>query len=202
MKTQRIGMMVLLILAGVGAGLFAARYAPNVAQKAQAQELSQRFAFTQGIGFYYYTKGQMHWLGYPGVEHGRIRDECFPVSAGDFKLFTYGLDFSRTAFGLPPHLMDMAVLLYENQYNLDDPDFLSRNASERKGPYPVHFIPRSGYEQPVYEITCDLWDAIKKKEANWIVWGFKFRETSPSVYWFAFRDEQNKRGGRNAERGE
>lgn len=194
MKSRRLRMMVMTMLAVAGLGLAALRLQPNLAQKAQAQsqELTRHLNFDKGIGFYYYSKGELHWLGYPNAERQRIRDECFPVSAGDFKLYAYGLDFSRTAFSLPPHLMDMAVVLYEMQYNLDDPDFLSRGVSERKGPYAVRFLPLSGYEQPAYEITCDLWDAIKKKGANWIVWGFKFRETAPGVYWFAFREEQQK----------
>lgn len=161
--------------------------------EAQAQLAPRSLVFDQGIGFYYYTNGQLHWLGYPTGERNNIREESIEITKNDFKLYSYGIDYSKSPMGLPPHLLNFCVVLYSPQYNLSNPDFLSRTVNERQGPYAVHFIPIPGSSYPTYEITCDLWPDLAKKVPTQVVWGFKVRDgvegtVRPLIYWFMFKD--------------
>ena len=192
MKRWKLAVFMMVFLALAGAIAFTAGLKLNVAESARAQSLSEKPVFNQGIGYYVQTGGQLNWLGYPILERNTIRDQCLPVSKSDFKIFTYGIDYSKLPSGLPPHLDGFCVVLFESQYNLDNPDFLSREMQDRKGPYAVHFIPVAGYDQPVYELTCDLLNDVKKKSGMPIIWGLRIKDggngVPPIVYWFTFKD--------------
>lgn len=164
----------------------------KAAGSAHAAVYDTKFTFNKGIGFYALSGGQLVWLDYPLFEHDRLKEDALPVSKGDFRLFSYGIDYARNPAGLPPHLTDFAVVFHDTPYNIDSPDFLARNVEERRGPYAVHFLPIMGYDQPVYEITCDIWNALRQKGAPPVVWGFKIKDPGtgsvPSVFWFSFKD--------------
>jgi hypothetical protein len=193
MKPRSLRIAALAALALAAAIAYQAGLAPKVTREARAQAYGPRLNFNQGIGFYAYSGGQLTWLKYPTTNRENIRAETMTVSKTDFHLYAYGLNYAATVFGLPPHMMDFAVVLRDTQINIDNPDFLKRDVDRRRGPYAVHFKPVAGYDQPVYEITCDLWESIKSKETYPITWGFKVKsgdnENAHGIFWFSFKGE-------------
>lgn len=189
MKRAFIGIIVLLALAGA-VELSQMRLGSEA--RAQGAVTPQKLLFDKGIGFYVLSDGQLTWLAYPTTDRDKVNEETGVVSPQDFKLYAYGIDYSHTPNGLPPHLNDFGVVLYTGQYYIDAPDYISHSLRDRRGPYPVHFVPIAGYDQPVYEITCDFWSELKAKQARPATWGFKIKDgtpnTTPLVYWFKFQE--------------